>query len=66
MGSTASDALDLLIATGAQSVLVTRDGTPVGVVTFDTLSWSVHEGDEPAADVTTHGADADLDLDPAE
>jgi len=63
IGATASDALDLLISTGTQSVAVTRDGTAVGVVTFDTLSWSVHD-DGAASEAGQVGAD-DLDLDPA-
>jgi osmoprotectant transport system ATP-binding protein len=56
--ATASDALDLLIATGAHSVAVTRNGVPLGLVTFETLSWSVHEDGAP-------DVGADLDLDPA-
>jgi osmoprotectant transport system ATP-binding protein len=70
LGGTASDALDLLISTGTRSIVVTDEGAAVGILTFDTLSWSVHDGagaerDTPEGSVDAADADADLDLDPA-
>ncbi len=46
---TAREALDLLLRSGANAVVVARDGSPLGQVTLPTLSASVREPEADAA-----------------
>jgi osmoprotectant transport system ATP-binding protein len=51
--ATASDALDLLIATGADRVAVSRDGAILGAVSLETLSWSIRDREDDTADLSS-------------